>query len=462
MKRILLMVFRNLFFVPYGWFKLCWYASHAERYSEEQRYQLLKYVDNRAVKGGNLVIDGHGMENIPKENGFIFFPNHQGLFDVLAIIQVCPVPFSVVAKKELTNVPFLKQVFACMKAFMIDRDDVKQSMQVIINVIKEVKAGRNYLIFAEGTRSKDGNHPQEFKGGSFKAATKSKCPIVPVALIDSYKAFDTGSVKKLTVQVHFLEPIYYDEYKDMKTTEIAAEGGQTKISVAAAASLQATFDDELIPLFEKENPGVTVEGTYASSGDLQQQIESGLDADVFFSAATSNMDTLVDENLVDKDTVVDLLKNDVVLIMPKDSKLGIKGFKDITKADTIAIGDPESVPAGKYAKEILTNLGVYDEVEKKASLGASVTEVLSWVAEGSADAGIVYATDAQTENTNGDDKEVEIVATAEDSMMQTPVIYPVGTVSSSAHKDEAKAFEDFLQTDEAKAILEKAGFTINE
>ena len=204
------------------------------------------------------------------------------------------------------------------------------------------------------------------------------------------------------------------------TTEVAAEGGQTKISVAAAASLQATFDDELIPLFEKENPGVTVEGTYASSGDLQQQIESGLDADVFFSAATSNMDALVDENLVDKDTVVDLLKNDVVLITPKDSKLGIKGFKDITKADTIAIGDPESVPAGKYAK------------------------------------------DAQTENTNGDDKEVEIVATAEDSMMQTPVIYPVGTVSSSAHKDEAKAFEDFLQTDEAKAILEKAGFTINE
>ena len=221
MKRILLMVFRNLFFVPYGWFKLCWYASHAERYSEEQRYQLLKYVDNRAVKGGNLVIDGHGMENIPKENGFIFFPNHQGLFDVLAIIQVCPVPFSVVAKKELTNVPFLKQVFACMKAFMIDRDDVKQSMQVIINVIKEVKAGRNYLIFAEGTRSKNGNQIGSFKGGSFKAATKAKCPIVPVALIDSFKPFDTKTISQVTVQVHFLEPLYYEEYKNMKTTEIA-------------------------------------------------------------------------------------------------------------------------------------------------------------------------------------------------------------------------------------------------
>lgn len=247
-----------------------------------------------------------------------------------------------------------------------------------------------------------------------------------------------------------------------ETTEVTTEGGNSKILVAAAASLQATFDNELIPLFEKENPEITVEGTYASSGDLQQQIESGLDADVFFSATTSNMDTLAEEKLIDEDTVVDLLKNNVVLITPKDSKLGIKSFKDITKADTIAIGDPESVPAGKYAKEILTNLGVYNEVEKKASLGASVTEVLSWVAEGSADAGIVYATDAQTENTNGDDKEVEVVATAEDSMMQTPVVYPVGVVSASAHKDEAKAFEDFLQTDEAKAILEKAGFTINK
>ena len=110
-----------------------------------------------------------------------------------------------------------------MKAIPLDRNDLRQGLQVIKQVAEEVKEGRNYLIFAEGTRSKDGNHPQEFKGGSFKAATKSKCPIVPVALIDSYKAFDTGSVKKLTVQVHFLEPIYYDEYKDMKTTEIAAE-----------------------------------------------------------------------------------------------------------------------------------------------------------------------------------------------------------------------------------------------
>ena len=223
MKRILLMVFKNIIFVPYAWIKLCWYAAHVDRYTEEERYKLLKYIDRHAIWGGNLSIEAHGTENIPKENGFMLFPNHQGLFDVLAILQACPVPFSVVAKKEVAEVPFLKQVFACMKAFIIDREDIKQSMQVIVNVVKEVKAGRNYLIFAEGTRSKQGNKPQEFKGGSFKAATKSKCPIVPVALIDSYKAFDTGSIEKLTVQVHFLSPMYYDEYKDMKTTEIASE-----------------------------------------------------------------------------------------------------------------------------------------------------------------------------------------------------------------------------------------------
>ncbi|MDO4307969.1 MAG: lysophospholipid acyltransferase family protein [Eubacteriales bacterium] len=223
MKRIIMMVLRNLLFVPYGWIKLCWYAAHVDRYTEEERYALLKYIDGRANKGGNLVIDAHGVEHIPKENGFMFYPNHQGLYDVLAILAACPTPFSVVAKKEVADVPFLKQVFTCMKAFIIDREDIRQSMQVILNVTKEVKAGRNYLIFAEGTRSKNGNHPQEFKGGSFKAAMKAKCPIVPVALIDSYKSFDTGSIKPLTVQVHFLEPMLYEEYKDMKSVEIAAE-----------------------------------------------------------------------------------------------------------------------------------------------------------------------------------------------------------------------------------------------
>ena len=223
MRRIILMVAYNILLVPVMWCKLCYYASHVDKYTEEERYKLLRFIDRRAIKGGRIHIDVHGQENIPKENGFMFYPNHQGLFDVLAIIQACPKPFSVVMKKEIQSIPFLKQVFACMKAYAIDRDDVKQSMQVILNVTKEVKAGRNYLIFAEGTRTKHPNDVQEFKGGSFKSAVKAQCPIVPVALIDSYKSFDTKSIKKVIVQVHFLEPIPYKEYKDRKTVEIAEE-----------------------------------------------------------------------------------------------------------------------------------------------------------------------------------------------------------------------------------------------
>ena len=113
-------------------------------------------------------------------------------------------------------------MIACLGALPIDRKDPRQGMKVILQVTKEVMEGKNFIIFAEGTRSRNGNELLDFKGGSFKCAVKSKCPIVPVALVDSYKAFDTGSIAKTKVQVHFLEPIYFDEYEKMKTTEIAA------------------------------------------------------------------------------------------------------------------------------------------------------------------------------------------------------------------------------------------------
>lgn len=221
MKRILMMVIRNFFIVPYMWCKLCYYALHVDKYTTEQHYEMLSYIVKRANIGGNVTIKTTGQENIPKENGFMFYPNHQGFYDVLAIVAACPTPFSVVAKKEVGNIQFLKQVFACMKAYLMDREDMRQSMQVIMNVTKDVKAGKNFCIFAEGTRSKKGNTIGEFKAGSFKAATKAQCPIVPVALVDSFKPFDTSSIAKVTVQVHFMEPLYYDDYKDMSTGEIA-------------------------------------------------------------------------------------------------------------------------------------------------------------------------------------------------------------------------------------------------
>lgn len=222
MKRILMMVLRNFYLVPFMWIKLCYRAAHADKYSDYEHFVFLKYIVKRANKGGNVNILVTGTENVPKEDGFIYFPNHQGLYDVLAMVEASPKPLAAVPKKELKDIPFLKQVLKCMKSFTIDREDVRQAMKVIASITEEVKKGRNFLIFAEGTRSKKGNETLEFKGGSFKAATRAKCPVVPVALIDSFKPFDTKSLEPVIVQVHFLKPILYDEYKDMKTKDLAA------------------------------------------------------------------------------------------------------------------------------------------------------------------------------------------------------------------------------------------------
>lgn len=242
-----------------------------------------------------------------------------------------------------------------------------------------------------------------------------------------------------------------DQTAEENTSE--TEGEETEILVAAAASLEYVYEEELIPMFEEENPGVTVKGTYDSSGKLQTQIEEGLEADVFMSAATQQMDALTEEGFVDGESVTDLLENQIVLITSAENELGLAEFTDITKADTIAIGDPASVPAGQYAQEALTSLGIWDEVLAKSSLGTNVTEVLNWVAEGSAQAGIVYATDAATTDN------VKVIAQAPEGSLAEPAIYPVGLVSASAHQEEAQAFLDFLQSDEAMAVFEAYGFT---
>lgn len=221
MARILLMVLRNFWRVPWAWWKLCHYAKHTDEYPEIEKYRHIQYILKLAVKSGNINLQIHGQENIPKENGFLMYGNHQGLFDILAIAASCEQPMAAVLKKELANIPFVKQVKDCTHSFPMDRDDIKQSMEVILNVIKEVKKGRNYLIFPEGTRSKMGNKMLEFHNGSFKCATKSHCPIVPVVFIDSFKVLDQKGCKPVTVQIHYLEPIYYEEYKDMNTVELA-------------------------------------------------------------------------------------------------------------------------------------------------------------------------------------------------------------------------------------------------
>ena len=231
-----------------------------------------------------------------------------------------------------------------------------------------------------------------------------------------------------------------------------------EVNLAAAASLKNAFDEKLIPMFEQKYPGVKVTPTYASSGDLQTQIENGLAADVFMSAANKQMNKLAEEDLVDNSTNLQFLENKVVLIVPADSNSNISSFDDLKNVKgNIAIGDPESVPAGQYAKEVLNNTGIWNDVESKLSLGTDVTAVLNQVAQGSAECGIVYATDAKSMP----DK-VKVVCEAPDNALKTPVIYPVAALKNSTDSNATKAFMDFLQTKEAKDVFVEYGFTIHE
>lgn len=229
---------------------------------------------------------------------------------------------------------------------------------------------------------------------------------------------------------------------------------ETTITIAAAASLKNCMDEKLIPMFNEKYPNVKVQATYDSSGKLKTQIEEGAEIDVFMSAATKQMNELNKEELIEDDSIVDLLENKIVLIVPKGNIKEIKSFDDILKCDKIAIGDPESVPAGQYAKELFENLKIWDEVSSKASLGTNVTEVLNWVAEGSADSGIVYSTDAASND------KVEIVIEAPEGIV-SKVIYPVGIIKASKNKEEAKNFTDFLQSNEAMKVFESYGFSSN-
>lgn len=240
------------------------------------------------------------------------------------------------------------------------------------------------------------------------------------------------------------------------TTEAVKKEETTIITLAAAASLEKCYTEKLIPMFEKENKGIKVEGSYDSSGKLQSQIENGMAADVFMSAATEQMNNLVKGKYISKGDVVELLENKVVLIAPKKGDAKVSSFKDITKADTIALGDPKSVPAGQYAQEILTNLKNWNDVKKKASFGTNVTEVLNWVAKGSASCGVVYATDAAS------NKDVKVLAEAPADALKTPVIYPVAALKKSKNKDAADKFVKFLQSEKALKVFRSYGFTINK
>lgn len=221
MNRIAYMVIRNIVHVPTWFYHLCKYGRNAENYAEQERYDYLRCIVKKVNKTGRVTLKVYGTEYIPEESGFVMFPNHQGLFDVLALIEACHKPFGVVIKKEAANIILVKQVLRLLGGLSLDRQDTRNAMTVIRQITDEVNHGRNYVIFPEGTRSRKGNEILDFKAGTFKCAVNARCPIIPVALINSFRPFDISSIKREIVQVHFLEPIPYEQYMGMKTMEIA-------------------------------------------------------------------------------------------------------------------------------------------------------------------------------------------------------------------------------------------------
>jgi 1-acyl-sn-glycerol-3-phosphate acyltransferase len=222
MNRIAMMVAKNLTKVPGLWVKLCRYAKAAPDHpeQEQERYDHIRHILTLGVTSGNIDLEITGLENLPPEDGFLIYANHQGLFDCVALVYSCPRPLAAVCKKELKGIPFVQQVIDCTKSFLMDRDDARQSLGVIQDVTKEVAGGRNYVIFPEGTRSREGNKIQEFHAGSFRAAIKAKKPVVPVAVVDTHKVFDSKGSEPVHAQLHYLPPIVPEEFEGMKAQEL--------------------------------------------------------------------------------------------------------------------------------------------------------------------------------------------------------------------------------------------------
>lgn len=225
----------------------------------------------------------------------------------------------------------------------------------------------------------------------------------------------------------------------------------SKLTIFAAASMTDVLE-ELKAEFQKENPNSELTFNFDSSGTLKTQIDSGAEVDVFVSAAQKQMNELEKEDKIEKDTRIDLLENEVTLAVPKGSDKDIKDFKDLAsdKVEKIALGNSD-VPVGQYSEEILKNLGIWEQIQDKITFGSNVKEVTTWVSEKTVDCGIVYKTDAKI-------ADLDVVAVADDSMLENKVIYPAAVVKNSKNKELAKKYIEFLQSKKAGEIFEKYGF----
>lgn len=218
MLRIVFVVIRLILFIP-AWLLFQIPNQKNKSFDERASYVLKKL--KQINKAARIDIVATGIENVPIDQGCLITPNHQGLEDIIAIALSLNKPIKGIAKIELKKIPLVRHIFDLLDCYYMDRDDFRASMKIIANASKDVEQGHRVVVFPEGTRSKKGNELLEFKGGTFKIATKVQGVIVPVAIRDSYKVFDVNSIKKTTVYVDYLKPIYYEEYNTLSTNDIA-------------------------------------------------------------------------------------------------------------------------------------------------------------------------------------------------------------------------------------------------
>ena len=221
MLRLVFIVIRFFFDVPRTLHEIKKYYKHMNDYSLEERIGWTRKLLMKATKRARVDLEISGTENLPKEGGYLVTPNHQGMFDILALFDSIDRPFKIVYKKELRKVKLAAEVMDFMEYYAIDRENLRHSIKFIRTTSKELKEGIPAVIFPEGTRSKQGNTLNEFKGGSFKAAIDAKVPIVPCAMINCFKVLDYNSLKKVHCQIHYFKPLMYEDYHKMKSTEIA-------------------------------------------------------------------------------------------------------------------------------------------------------------------------------------------------------------------------------------------------